>query len=382
MAFKKILISCGELSGEIHSSNLVKEIRKISKNTRFFAVGSVLLKKTGCKIIVDYREISIMGFTEVIKKYFYIRKRIRFVKDFIKRESPDAVILVDFPGFNFIIAEYAKKLNIRIIYYIPPQIWAWHYSRVKKIRKFADLVIPILPFEKDIYTRENIPCKYFGHPVVDNIRFSFSKKEYYKKHRIPSNKKIIALLPGSRPQEIEHHIDHLLKTASKLEEKYSDLVFIINVADTVDLKMIKERISKYAIKQMRVVQKENYDLFNNAFAAICVSGTVTLETAFFKVPMTVIYQVDALFYFIVKHFLIKVPFISLVNLIAGKPVLKEIVQKELTSENLLKEADRLIADDKYRKKMITSLEQVKKKLGKKGIVQSIAREVNSLLSCD
>ncbi len=384
MDYKKIFISCGELSGEIHASNLIKEIHRINKQVKFFTVGGSLLKKQNCKIIIDYKEISIIGFLEVIKKYFYIKKKINIVKKFIKAEMPDIIILIDFPGFNFIIAEYAKRFNIKIVYYIPPQIWAWHYSRVKKIKKFADLVIPILPFESELYKKEEVPYKYFGHPVIDNICISnicvkLSKKDFYRKYHIPFNKKIIALLPGSRNQEICLHIPFLLGTAQILEKKHENLFFIINVADTVSDKLINHYIKEYNIKNILVIKKENYNLFHSAFAGLCVSGTVTLEAAYFTLPIVVLYKVDQLFYLIVKYLLIKVPYISLINLIASKEIVKEIVQKDLTVNNLVLEMDNILLNKNYRDKMILALKKVKNSLGKKGVVKKIAGEINQLL---
>ncbi|MDD5067149.1 MAG: hypothetical protein PHF84_08895 [bacterium] len=183
MEYKNVLVSCGELSGEIHLSNLVREMKKSHTGLNFFGIGSELLKKEGCRILVDYREISLVGFAEVIKKYFFIRKKLNIIRDFIRSYRIDLVILVDFPGFNFILARYARKFNIRIVYFIPPQIWAWHYSRVKKIREYFDLVIPILPFEKEIYRREKIPFYYHGHPILDNVNTGPAKDTFRKKTR-------------------------------------------------------------------------------------------------------------------------------------------------------------------------------------------------------
>ena len=380
MEYKKIFLSCGELSGEMHSANLIREIQNINRRIKFYAVGGELLKKIKCDIVVDYKDISIMGFFEVLKKCFYLRKRLNFIKRFILKARPDLIILVDFPGFNLIIAKFAKKLGIKIVYYIPPQIWAWQYGRIKKIRKYCDLVIPILPFEKSIYKKESVPFHYYGHPLIDNIKVDLLKKVFYNKYNIPDNKKIIALMPGSREQEVNKHIHYLLQTAVTLENKYKDLFFVINCADTINKNLIKTYLKKYKVKNITVIQKSNYDLFNSAYAGICVSGTVVLEAAYFKLPLVVIYKIDALFYFIVKNFLIKIPFISLINIIAGRLVVKEIIQEKLTTNNLFREIDKIISDKKYRDKMVISLNKVKMLLGKKGVIKQIAREVNSILN--
>ncbi len=379
MEYKKILLSCGELSGEIHSANLIKELKKITKNNKYYAIGSRLLKEQGCRILIDYHEISLIGFMVVIKKYFFIKKRINLIKKFIRTEKPELVILVDFPGFNFIIARYAKKFNIKTIYYLPPQIWAWNYKRIEKIRKYIDLVIPMLPFEEKIYKKEKIKYSYNGHPLIDNIKVTLSKKAFYKKYKIPSDKKIIMLLPGSREFEVHHNTPYLLGTARQLNKKYNDLFFVMNIASTIDQDLIKNYIKKYDIRNLISIEKQNYNLFNASHAGLLVSGTVALEAAYFKLPMTIIYKVDMLFYFLWKYFLVKVKFVSLVNLIPGRQVVREILQNDLTVDNLTEEADRLIMDKKYRKKMIFSLGKVKQTLGKKGVIKKIALKVKALL---
>ncbi len=372
---KKIFIITGELSGEIHAANLVKALKKKDKNLKFYAVGSELLKKNGCEIVEDYKHISIIGFSEVISKYFIIKKVFKKIYDFIDTQKPDLIITVDFPGFNLRVAKYAHKKNIKLIYFIPPQIWAWHYSRIKLIKKYFSLVIPALPFEKDIYEKEGIPVKYFGHPILENINFNKNKKEFMSKYRIPDNKKIIAVLPGSRKQELTANVDVIFDSMKLLNRKFRDIFFVIPTGKRIDyFKKFTE------IPNVKIIKNHNYDILNIASAGIIKSGTSTLEAAVFKLPMTVVYKVSRLSFILAKYFILKIKFVSLVNLIADKEVVKELLQDDFTPENIFKEISRILTDTIYRKKMVKELTSVKKNLGKLPIMSKIAAAVLKILN--
>ncbi len=374
MDFKNIFISCGELSGEIHLSNLVKELKQQNKNLRFYGIGSEWLKKIGCQILADYREISIIGIFEVIKKYFYIKKRLNEIKRFIQQTPISLMILVDFPGLNFLIAQYAKQKGIKIIYFIPPQIWAWHYKRIKKIRELFELVIPILPFEQAIYKKEKIPYRYFGHPIVDNIQVTLSKQQFYDKYKISSRKKLIAFLPGSIKMEIENNLPVMAQVAEKLGEEHDDLVFIINKAKTIEKSLIQQIIKNYRIKKLIILSEQNYNLLNASQAGILVSGTITLEAAYFTLPHIVIYRVHPVSYHLFKM-LAKIKYISLPNLIADRLIVPELIQNDLTEKNVLNEIEKIISNHSCRVKMKKQLGMIKKVLGKKGVIRNISREI-------
>ncbi len=363
---KKILIITGELSGEIHAANLIKEIKKVKKNVEFYGIGSSLLKKEGVTIIEDYRNISIIGFIEIFSKYFYIKKVLKKVYNFIKENIPDIIITVDFPGFNFRVAKYAKKFNIKLVYYIPPQIWAWHYSRIKFIKKYYDLVIPILPFEEKIYKKEKINVKYFGHPIIDNIKITERKSDVKKKYKIPSNKKIIIIMPGSRKQEIISHLSVINEVVKYFNKKDKSLYFIILGIDKIKMEKLEN---------LRVIYKNNYNIMNIADAGIIKSGTSTLESAYFSFPFLVFYKLSYISYLIIKYFIIKVKFVSLVNLIAGKQVVKEFLQKEFNKNNIIKEIENILYNKKYQIKIRKDLKRIKMKLGKKGVSKRIAKEI-------
>ncbi len=368
---KKILILTGELSGEIHAANLIKELKKKYNNIKYYAVGSKLLKKNKCEIIEDYKHISIIGFSEVISKFFIIRKIFKKIFNFIKQTQPDLIITIDFPGFNLRVAKYAKNFNIKTIYFIPPQIWAWNYKRIKLIKKYYSLVFPILPFEKKIYAKENIPVRYYGHPIIDNIKTNYSAKIFKQKYNIPLNKKIIIIMPGSRQQEIKNNLKIIIESIKLLNKKSKDLYFIISAAKKINL------TSK--IKNLKIIYNRNYDILNIADAGIIKSGTSTIEAAFFKLPFVVVYKVSRFSYLLIKYFLVKVKFVSLVNLIANKKIVKELLQDEFTPENISDEILKILKNKKYRNKMIKELSIVKKQIGRKGVLSRIAKDIIEIL---
>lgn len=376
---KKIFFITGELSGETHTKNLINYLKQLRKDIKYYAVGSDLLKKEGCKIIEDYRNISIIGFAEVISKYFYILKVFRKVKKFLKTEKPDLVILVDFPGFNLKIARYCKKNKIKTVYFIPPQIWAWHYKRIKKIKEYIELVIPILPYEEKIYQREGIPVKYYGHPIVENIKIDCPEHIYRKRLKISDKCKIIALFPGSRAQEIEYNMGIILKAALLIEKEIPDTYFLIGCAPTIDKKLIENNMKKHQIKNIKFLFNQTYNILNIADCVIAVSGTITLESAYFKVPMVAIYNISKISYWLIKNFIIKVKFISLVNLIAGKKVVAELVGSALTPENIANECKKLLVNKEYRKKQIKELSRIKKLIGNRGGLKKTASLISKFL---
>ncbi len=372
---KKILIVTGELSGEIHASNLLKYINEKKSSVECYAVGSDILKSCGCKIIADYRNISIIGFVEVIKKYIPALKIFNRVKRFLYTNRPDLVILVDFPGFNLRLAKVSHKLGIKTVYFIPPQIWAWHYNRIKKIKKYIDFVIPILPFEEKIFKDAEVAAKYFAHPLVENISGYISKKEFKKRLKIKDRYKVISLFPGSRQQEIEYNLDLMLKSAKEIAKQMQNIFYIVGCAPTIDKSIINEKIREYSLKNIKVVQGDTYSILNISDAAIVVSGTITLEAAYFKVPMVVIYHLSKLSYWFIKNFIIKIKFISLVNIIRNREVVKELVGNRLSVDNIKSEVVKILQNKRYNNKMKKELNKIKAVMGKKGVLKRAVDEI-------
>ena len=332
-------IIAGEASGDLHASNLVKELKKADSQSSFRGWGGDLMKEQGVDIIKHYRDLAFMGFAEVIANIGTIINNIRFCKKDIAAYKPDAVILVDYPGFNLRIAKWAKKEQFTTIYYISPQVWAWKESRVKGIKQYVDRMYVILPFEREFFQKWNYEVEYVGHPLVEVIE-SARQEQSQLQPAIDSplnQQNIVALLPGSRRQEIEKKLPLMLE-ASK---QFPDHNFIVAKATSLDDEFYSGFLS--AFPKVRSIRNKTYALLFQAKAALVTSGTATLETALVGVPQVVCYKGNPVSYAIAKR-LVNIKYISLVNLIMDKPVVKELIQDELTVENIVRELRRVTLD--------------------------------------
>jgi lipid-A-disaccharide synthase len=352
----KYYIIAGEASGDLHGSNLIKEIKKLDAHADIRCWGGDLMQQAGATLVKHYRELAFMGFVEVIMNLRTIFKNLRFCKEDIQQFQPDAVILVDYPGFNLRIAEWAKQQGIKTIFYISPQVWAWKEGRVKKMKQTIDKMIVILPFEKDYFKDKwNWEVEYVGHPLVEVI-------ERYKSSAGSEQlaaKPIIALLPGSRKQEIMKKLPIMLEVAPKFPEHQ----FIIAKAPSIDDDFYNELIKAYP--NVSWVNNRTYQLLSQSAAALVTSGTATLETALFEVPEIVCYKGNNISYQIAKR-VIKVKYISLVNLIMDKLVVKELIQNDLTVNNLVYELKNLLDNPNRQKQLADDYKQLKEVLSFRG----------------
>jgi lipid-A-disaccharide synthase len=321
----KYYIIAGEASGDLHGADIVTELKKQDERAQIRAWGGDLMRDAGTEIVRHYRDLAFMGFIEVAKNIRTILGNLKFCKADILDFQPDALILIDYPGFNLRIAQWASQQAIPVMYYISPQIWAWNVKRVHKIKKSVDRMFTILPFEAGFYQQYDYDVTYVGHPLKRVI------DQYQKDHPTLDPSNIIALLPGSRKQEIAK----MLPVFSKLPAQFPDFQFHIAKAPAVELSFYQQFLP--SMPSNLVFSKEGtYNLLSKSFAAITTSGTATLETALFHVPQIVCYKGNALSYQIAKR-LIRVPYISLVNLIANKEVVKELIQQEFHLSNLILE---------------------------------------------
>ena len=362
----KYYIISGEASGDLHASNLMKALKKEESHTDFRFWGGDLMEEVGGTMVKHYRELAFMGFAEVFMNLRTILNNIKFCKKDILEYSPDAIILVDYPGFNFRIAEFAKKKNIVVHYYISPQIWAWKESRIKKIKRDVDHMYVILPFEKDFYEKKhNYPVHFVGHPLLDAIadRALIDPSIFAKENNL-SDKPIVALLPGSRKQEITKMLSVMLK----MVPKFPDHQFVIAGAPSQELNFYKNIIDT---QNIAIVENKTYDLLSVSTAALVTSGTATLETALFKVPEVVCYKGNEISYQIGKR-LVNVKYISLVNLILDKEVVTELIQEEFNEENLENELFKIL-DHKHREEMFDQYFKLEQKLGGKGASEKTAK---------
>lgn len=340
----KYYIISGEASGDLHGSNLVRELQLLDATADIRCWGGDLMQATGATLVKHYRELAFMGFAEVIKNLPAILHNIKFCKQDILAYQPDVLVLIDYPGFNLRIAEWAKKQGFRIVYYISPQVWAWKASRVKKMKLCIDKMLCILPFEKDYYKNKwNWDVEYVGHPLVEVIEKKKSEVWSPKSGVNPNSRlltpdsRLVALLPGSRKQEISKKLPIMLEVA----KSFPDYHFVVAQAPGLDNAFYQPFLAPY--QNVSAVHNRTYDLLSEAKAALVTSGTATLETALFGVPEIVCYKGNNLSYQIAKR-LVKIKYISLVNLIMDKLVVKELIQNELTTANLVTELHELLTD--------------------------------------
>jgi lipid-A-disaccharide synthase len=361
----KYYIIAGEASGDLHASNLMLALQKEDSSAEFRFWGGDLMQKVGGTLVKHYRELAFMGFWEVITNLKTILTNIKLCKKDISEFNPDAIIFIDYPGFNMRIAKWAKAEGYATHYYISPQIWAWKESRIKAIKRDVDHMYVILPFEKEFYEeKHNFKVHFVGHPLLDQIekRKDISFQEFITKHGL-DNQPIIALLPGSRKQEISKMLSVMLS----IVQDYPTYQFIIAGAPSQEAEFYNSVVSDSEVK---LIQDDTYNLLSHSHAALVTSGTATLETALFEVPEVVCYKGNAISYLIAKQ-IVKLDFISLVNLIMNREVVKELIQDKFTTKQLKAELDKLL-NTEARDKMMKDYKDLKEKLGGVGASQRTA----------
>ncbi|MEO6406965.1 MAG: lipid-A-disaccharide synthase [Ferruginibacter sp.] len=336
----KYYIIAGEASGDLHGSNLIMELKQRDHEADIRCWGGDKMEAAGAVLVKHYRDLAFMGFIEVIKNLPTIFKNLAFCKKDITNFKPDVVVLIDYPGFNLRMAKWIKQEGYKIVFYISPQVWAWKENRVNIIKATVDKMLVILPFEKEFYKKWNYEVEYVGHPLIEVID-EFNSRHYNQNPSSPKN--IIALLPGSRKQEIEKKLPIMLSVV----KHFPAYEFIVAKAPSLPTAFYNEILKGYpAVKTM---ENKTYNLLSVSTAALVTSGTATLETALFKVPEIICYKGSSVSYQIAKR-LIKIKFIGLVNLIMNKEVVKELIQDELSEDNLLKELGLILKDkDKQNK---------------------------------
>jgi len=359
-------IIAGEASGDLHGSNLIKALKIKDTQAVVRAWGGDKMKNAGATLVKHYKDLAFMGFVEVIKHLGTILHNISFCKRDILQFKPDVLVLIDYPGFNMRIAKWAKKQGIKIAWYISPQVWAWKANRAEKLRRDVDKMLVILPFEVAFYKEWNFEVSYVGHPLIEVVEHEKQKPPTARL----SHKPIIALLPGSRKQEIQQKLPVMLQMA----KHFPDHQFIIAQAPSMPDEVYKELIRNEDVK---LLKNETYNLLKQSAAALVTSGTATLETALFGVPQIVCYRGNPVSYWLAKH-LVKIKYISLVNLIMDKPVIKELIQGDLTEKNLKTQLNLLLKENVVRQTMLEDYQKLWHKLGDKKASELVAQELVKL----
>ena len=343
----------------MHAANLIHDLRKLRPSIKVDAMGGQMLRKTGANIVVDNNDLAVVGLVEVISHYPVIRKAFKTLQQRLLTHRPDLLILVDYVEFNLRLAKAAKKLGIKVLFYISPQVWAWRPGRVKKIGQLIDMMAVIFPFEADFYHQHNIPVRYVGNPLLGKVHASRSRAENMRHFNLTEGP-IVGLQPGSRRSEIQRLLPVFIETATRLKKRHPELNFVLPVAPGIKADSIRSQLPND--HSIQLIENESpYDVMQVCNAIITASGTATLETALMEIPMVMAYKVAPLSYAILKR-LVKIPHIGLVNIVAGQEVVKEFIQHEATPSALEQEISRLLDDEIYRQTMIGHLKAIKTKL--------------------
>ena len=376
---KWILIVAGEASADLHGSNLIKAIRELDPGIHFYGIGGEKIRRIGVEVLFDSSEMAVVGVMEVFSKLKTIVKAFRTLKKSLDIQRPDLVILIDYPDFNLHLAKFARKKNIPVLYYISPQVWAWRKRRVKKIAKLVDKMLVILPFEVPFYEKERLDIEFVGHPLIDIVRPNYPKEKSLEILNLAIDKITIGLLPGSRKSEVKRLLPEMLKAAEMLNERFGNLQFALPVASTISKTEIEEIIGNTCRQiEVHVFTDDIYDVINVSDVVVVASGTATLEAAIMKAPMVILYKLSLMTYLIGK-LLIKVDNIGLVNLVAGRRVVSELIQYDVTPAKIAQEVASILENEELCIAMQQELASVKEKLGDPGASLRAAKIVTGIV---
>lgn len=368
----------GEASGDLHGSNLMKELLVADADPRFRYFGGDLMQKVGGSLVKHYREMAFMGIVDVLLNIKTIKRNMDFCKKDLLEFQPDVLILIDYPGFNLRIAEFAKQNNIKVYYYISPKLWAWKEYRVKKIKAFVDEMFTIFPFETEFYQKHNFKVNYVGNPLMDSIseykKTAVAKTVFTEKNNL-DNRPIVALLSGSRIKEIKRILPVMLMAVKGL----SEFQIVIAGVNSMDKRVYQEIVGD---KKISIVYDQTYDLLSHTYAAIVASGTAALETALFNVPQTVLYKMEGGIFVdvIMRNFVLKTKWVSLPNIILKRSAILELIQKDMTFKKVRTELNKLLFESDYRDGIIQNYNRLKDLMGEPGCSKRTAEIMVELLS--
>ena len=373
---KRVLIVTGEASGDIYGANLARHLYK-QTSLKILGIGGERMRDAGVDILFDSSNISVIGVSEILPRLRAIIRAYRIVTGLIKSRSVDLIILIDYPGFNIRIAGAAKKADIPVVYYVSPQIWAWKKGRLRLLAKRVKKMIVILPFEEVIYKEAGVDCSFTGHPLADEILATRPQEETITRYGIKKDNPVIGLFPGSRIGEIKSLLPDILKAAQVLKNGNPGLQFVMAIADSLDFDYIVDIVSGDH-PDIRVIRGEANDVINISDVIIAASGTITLQAALFEKPMVILYRLSTLTYTIAR-LLVRINNIGLVNIMAGRRIVPELLQKEVTPERIAAEIKKMLHDREYYDRIKKDLHEVKLKLGPPGASERVAKIIAGML---
>lgn len=377
---KKILIVAGEASGDLHAAHLVEQLKKASPDLSFYGLGGDNMKAAGVEVTFDLTKLAVVGFFEILKNYSRFKKIFDDLLLKTKEIKPNVAILVDYPGFNLRLAKELKAMGVRVIYYISPQVWAWGKKRIGFIKKYIDLMLVLFKFEEILYRDGKFNVKFVGHPLLDVAKSSESREKFLENLSLKTGSTTIALLPGSREREVLNHLPVMLKAAQIIHTKHKEAQFLICRSHSLARELFKKILDTIKIEfPYKILDDQTYDGIAASHFVIVASGTATLETAILNKPMVIVYKVSFLTWLLAKLF-IKIPYIGLVNVVAGQKIVPELIQFEATPRNIAQKALEFLDDKKALEKIHAELYALKNTLGIPGASQRAAEEIIKFLS--
>lgn len=371
-----ILIVAGENSGEKYGAGLVHQFKKLHPSFTFFGIGGRHMSAEGVEIIAPMEELTVMGGKGAIFRLPRIKALFDRMKKEAVRRMPVASVLIDSPDFNLRLGKKLKKLSIPVLYYISPTVWAWRKGRLKTIKKIVDKMLLIFPFEEKIYNTKGIPHAYVGHPLKESIKVTFTKENFFLKYRLDAQKKLIALLPGSRKSELKYHLPVLMKTIPKIKTEIP-AQFILILAENFNRTILQDYITQPS-DDLQILSSDKYEAIASSDLVLSSCGTANLESALSETPLISFYRVSPFDYYLgVK--LIKIKHYSIVNILAGKKIIPELIQNDFTPNNIFQEAKKILESDEIKAGMVSNFKKIKEILGDKKASQNAARELEEII---
>ncbi len=373
----RVMIVTGEASGDLHGANLIHAAGKLDPELKFFGVGGARMAEAGCEILIPGEELAVMGFVEVLGHFPTIWRAFRKLKKVLHGpQKPDVLVLIDFAEFNMLLAAQAKKAGVPVLYYVSPQVWAWRRGRVRRIASVVDRLAAIFPFEPELYKTQDIDVEYVGHPLLDEFDVTEERPDFLLKSGLDPNRPVIGLFPGSRKNELKYIFDTIMESAVRLSEKYPSAQFLLPVASSFRKQDMQALVDPYGIP-VTLIDGDIYNIIQACDAIISVSGTVTLQIALVGTPMAIVYKMAPLSYTIGRR-LIRVPYIGLANIVAGRQVVKEFIQHQASPEAVAGEIDAILSDGDYNRTMRSDLLTIQQRMGEGGCSERVARMVSEL----
>jgi lipid-A-disaccharide synthase len=374
---RTLLIVTGEASGDLHGAELARALWKLDQSLHILGMGGQRMEKAGVTLVFDNRRLGVMGLVEVMKHWRWVAKSYRCIRAWLKKGAIDLLVLIDSPDFNLRIARVAQRQGIPVMYYIGPKIWAWRSGRVKTIAKRIQRMLVIFPFEEEIYHKANVSCKFVGHPLLDEMPQDLDPMRLRRQYGLDPSGIVIALLPGSRQQEIKRILPVMLAASNLIAKEVEGVNFMLPVAPSVEWQSVERETSRWPLS-IKLIPAEAPRILASADAAIVASGTATLEAALTGTPMVIVYKMAWLTYILARIF-IRLRYIGLVNIVAGQCIAPELIQGAATGKTIANELMRLLKDKDLRKEMKKELAQIRHKIGPPGASLRAAEEVLTLL---